>query len=302
MGNPDNKIRETNNEPVLLSPQPIVTIRRDPRCSTGGLNKTHTGEILAKLDIDNVGFDKLAGDYLVGTDHASTHLLYFMIEGSAWAISRSFRQKIRPGDVFVAPAGQAAWIELKKDSAKAVWIHLRDTEQWRFLKHEQPGIHPAEYTKGIGAITELMQREQVLNRPGYETITQHYAEILILYLKQETGDWGTPAERLARQRLTRLRSELSGRVSEEWTVEQMAMACNISAGHLHLLTKQYENKTPMEVLRQIRMEHAIFLLLSTTQTIDAIAAQVGYHTPYSFSDAFQRYTGKRPGTYRRNNA
>ncbi len=56
--------------------------------------------------------------------------------------------------------------------------------------------------------------------------------------------------------------------------------------------KHYENHTPMELLRHLRMEHAATLLMSTTQTIDMIAQQVGYRTPYAFSDAFQRHTGK----------
>jgi len=198
----------------------------------------------------------------------------------------------------LAPAGHGAWIELTEGYAKAVWVHFLDTARWDFLKNQPADVYPAQYVKGLGTVMELLLREQALNRPGCETVIHHYEEILTLYLLQETKDWGSPATRLAHQQLLHLRGQLIERLAEEWTVEKMAAVCHMSAGHLHLLTKRHESITPMELLRHLRMEHASTLLVGTTQTIDMIAQQVGYRTPYAFSDAFQRHTGKRPGAYR----
>ena len=198
----------------------------------------------------------------------------------------------------MAPAGHGAWIELTEGYAKAVWVHFLDTARWDFLKNQPADVYPAQYVKGLGTVMELLLREQALNRPGCETVIHHYEEILTLYLLQETKDRGSPATRLAHQQLLHLRGQLIERLAEEWTVEKMAAVCHMSAGHLHLLTKRHESITPMELLRHLRMEHASTLLVGTTQTIDMIAQQVGYRTPYAFSDAFQRHTGKRPGAYR----
>ena len=302
MGGTNKKIRETHiHLPGEAPPKscPLVYAQVDSRCSARGIHKDQSYVPLSALDIDNAGIDELHGAYLVGTDHASTHLLYFIIEGAAWGISQHFQQRLQPGDLFVAPAGSAAWVQLTEGSAKAVWFHFHDTKRWAFLKKEGTAVHPAHDTQGIGTVMDLLIREQASGRPTREVVARHYGEILAIYIQQAMHDWGSPAERLGRQQLQRLHDQLFERLNEAWNVEQMAKLCHMSTGHLTLLTKRSYQQTPMELLWNIRMEHACTLLLNTPQTIDRIAQQVGYRTAYAFSDAFQRHTGKRPGAYRR---
>ncbi len=296
------KIRHTHlylPEEEPSDPSPVVFSRRDVRCRARTVDLRQTAAPLFACDIDHAGIDELHQDYLAGTDHADDHLLYFIIEGEAWGISHDFQQKLTPGDLFVATAGHAAWIQLTEGYAKAVWFHLNDTDRWAVLKQNPVNVHPALDASGIDTVMGLLLREQASTHPRREFVVRHFSEILAAYLQREVEDLGSPAERLARQHLHRLRELLSERLDEEWTVARMAAARNLSTGHLHLLAKRYDNQTPMEMLRQLRMERAGTLLLNTTQTIDAIAAQVGYHTPYAFSDAFRRHAGKRPGAYRR---
>ena len=302
MGGTNKKIRETLIYlPDGTPPQPctLVYAQADSRCKARGIHKDQAYVPLSALDIDNAGIDELHGAYQVGTDHASTHLLYFIIEGAVWGISQQFQQLLQPGDLFVAPAGSAAWIQLTEGSAKAVWFHFHDTQRWAFLKKEGAAVHSAHNTQGIGTVMDLLIRDQASRRPAREAVARHYGEILAIYIQQALHDWGSPSERLSRQQLQRLHDQLFERLDEAWSVEQMAKLCNMSKGHLTLLTKRTYQQTPMELLCHIRMERACTLLLNTSQTVDRIAQQVGYRTAYAFSDAFQRHTGKRPGVYRR---
>jgi AraC-like DNA-binding protein len=57
--------------------------------------------------------------------------------------------------------------------------------------------------------------------------------------------------------------------------------------------------SPMQMVTQLRMERAKDLLLHSNHTLQAIAEAVGYQTSFAFSDAFLRYTGRRPGRFRR---
>ena len=73
---------------------------------------------------------------------------------------------------------------------------------------------------------------------------------------------------------------------------------NIRPGHFRRVFLAHTGMTPMAMVRKLRMAHAAFLLDTTTASLEAIAARVGYTSPYSFSQAFTRFHGVRPGRYR----
>jgi AraC-like DNA-binding protein len=47
------------------------------------------------------------------------------------------------------------------------------------------------------------------------------------------------------------------------------------------------------------MRRAADLLAATEKTIEAIALEIGYHSPFVFSNAFIKCIGWRPSDYRR---
>ncbi|MBQ8892857.1 MAG: helix-turn-helix transcriptional regulator [Clostridia bacterium] len=57
--------------------------------------------------------------------------------------------------------------------------------------------------------------------------------------------------------------------------------------------------TPSEYLIRIRMQYAKQLLLEGEYRINEIAALCGYSSAYYFSNAFHKYCGISPGTYRK---
>ncbi|MBT3190962.1 MAG: helix-turn-helix transcriptional regulator [Verrucomicrobia bacterium] len=282
-----------------LKPCPVAFRRGDPRCRLSPIDMRQPfARPLALLDVNAAGGDALQGDYLAGTDHADDHLLYMVIEGQCWGISQKFRKRIGAGELFIAAAGHGAWIQLTEGTCKAVWFHLADTPAWQILKSDPVTVHQALDPMCIPAVMELLLREQAATQPDRESVLRHYCAILAAALRRELRDVESPAEREARNRLHRLRALLNERLEEEWTVARMAAVLNVSAGHLHLLTKRHRNQTPLDILRELRMDRARSLLQSTHLTLDNIATQVGYRSAYAFSDAFRRHTGIRPGAYR----
>jgi len=251
------------------------------------------------LDVHCAGIDELHVDYLAGTDHAHDHLLYMVIEGRCWGISQEFQEPVCAGDVFVAAAGHGAWIQVTEGSCKAVWFHLIDSAAWEMLKPDPVTIHQALDPTGLAAVMELLLREQAADQPDRESVLRHYCAILAAGLRREMQDVESPAEREARNRLHRLRALLNEHLEEEWTVARMAALLNVSAGHLHLLTKRYSSQTPIAILRELRMDRARSMLRNTHLTLDNIATQIGYRSAYAFSDAFRRHTGLRPGAFRK---
>lgn len=63
---------------------------------------------------------------------------------------------------------------------------------------------------------------------------------------------------------------------------------------LYRKVKALTGQTPVELLRQMRLQRAYALLTSTTKTVSEIAFEVGFNTPGYFSKCFKEQYGKLP--------
>ena len=63
---------------------------------------------------------------------------------------------------------------------------------------------------------------------------------------------------------------------------------------LYRKVKALTGQTPVELLREMRLQRAYVLLTSTTKTVSEIAFEVGFNTPGYFSKCFKEQYGKLP--------
>ena len=73
------------------------------------------------------------------------------------------------------------------------------------------------------------------------------------------------------------------------------MSRTLFVARFHRLVGQ----TPIRFLTRLRLSQAAGRLITTDETVYAIAHRAGYETEASFSKAFKRDFGVSPGTYRR---
>lgn len=98
-------------------------------------------------------------------------------------------------------------------------------------------------------------------------------------------------------RLTRLWTRIENELSADWTTAQMAQIAHVSEKQLERLCKRHLGRTPRQHLIALRMQRAAELLAKTDDTVEAIAAAVGYHNPFTFSNRFRKYSGWPPSRY-----
>lgn len=84
-----------------------------------------------------------------------------------------------------------------------------------------------------------------------------------------------------------------------WTVDEIAHALGTSRPVLARRFVEALGVPPLRVLRQVRMERARHLLVSTDDGLTAISDAVGYDSEFAFSRVFFRHFGIRPGRFRR---
>jgi len=87
--------------------------------------------------------------------------------------------------------------------------------------------------------------------------------------------------------------------SDPWTVCRLAKTVGMSKSQFTVQFRVVAGTTPMECLRNMRMELARELLKDGRKSIQEVAKQVGYNSSSAFTEVFKRWSGVAPGTFRR---
>ena len=85
--------------------------------------------------------------------------------------------------------------------------------------------------------------------------------------------------------------------NQNFTVETIAEHVCLSRGNLHLKVKALTGKTPVELIKVMRMKKACALMKETTMSVAEIAEQTGFQTPGYFITVFKSTFGETPGKY-----
>lgn len=103
--------------------------------------------------------------------------------------------------------------------------------------------------------------------------------------KQESAQSETPAHTAARF--------IESHLSEPLSLQRLASLVNLSPSHLIRLFQQEFHHSPHEYIILARMNHAKYLLKTTSKPVKAIALEVGYRTESSFTNAFTERSASR---------
>ena len=85
--------------------------------------------------------------------------------------------------------------------------------------------------------------------------------------------------------------------NQDFTVEALASHACMTRGNLHLKLKNLTGKTPVELIKTMRMKRACELMKETDLSIADIAEQTGFQTPGYFITVFKNHFGETPGHY-----
>lgn len=100
-----------------------------------------------------------------------------------------------------------------------------------------------------------------------------------------------PAERLAE-----LPAWMTSRLHRDLTVEVLAERACLSPRHFYRLFKETFKKTPAAFVEQLRVEEAQRRLAGRRETVESVAASVGFKSPTVFRRAFGRQRGITPSS------
>jgi AraC-like DNA-binding protein len=158
--------------------------------------------------------------------------------------------------------------------------------------------------KHIMALLESLHQEIVARLPGVETITGALTlHLLVLlcrwYAEQQALSTATPPVHPLRTAIKAVMELVSTRYGKKITLGDMADAAHMQRNYFCRTFHDATGMTPMEYVRQYRMEIARKLLQETESSITEIAHEVGYYDTAHFCRTFSRYAGLPPSSLRR---
>lgn len=258
-----------------------------------------------------------------------THLVLVTVAGEGVAHLGSEVHSLRAGTIVVAPAGLA-----RRHSVRMRWevvtIRLLDDDRWKGFHESGPIILESQDLRRFvapvdGMLAELPSGNSMVQglaegRSPLETLLDRFDGRVgsPVNLDPQTGVPGDPfslhaaalrlqletllavpsADTAEQQKLASLWEAVRRRPASDWSVRAAARHVGVSPATLHRLVRRHHQMPTAMAIKQIRMDHAARLLIGGGLPVAAVAAQVGYASPFSFSTAFRQHHGRSPTDFR----
>jgi AraC-like DNA-binding protein/quercetin dioxygenase-like cupin family protein len=292
-----------------LSDSPIAIARQ--KYSSYLALPDELGRVLEAVRVRNVTaiYYICAPHYAMPPRRIGDDMFYFVVKGKGEVVVENRKTKVTAGDAVHFARGElhAAYAD-RRDPFDIIALHY-DATVHESLTLPQLLHIPDVVRVGLdGAFYEMAGiacREYALRPPGWERGLEALFLRLLLHYVREHLPQGGVVEHARWSDLRRVLPALEWmrkNLQEAITVPQLAAQCHLSEPHFRRLFVRAMETTPNEYLRRLRLEEAALLLRRGDQTVDAVAAQVGYCDPSFFARAFKARMGASPGKYREQSA
>ena len=212
------------------------------------------------------------------------------------------RAQVRTGDVSLHPAAtRSRWRWRNPIHVLHVYISpaLMRAVAREFYARE-PGVLKLKHSLRVedGALSRLS--EELVSElagepePGAGVAVRALGDQLVVHLlRRHVSNQITDTDRVSS-----LRSFVAAHLGEPLDLDQLAAHIDVGRHHLCRLFRDWYDMSPMEYVREQRLEEARWLLEATDEPIGEIALQVGFSDQSHLTRWFKRHFGQTPGRWR----
>lgn len=162
-----------------------------------------------------------------------------------------------------------------------------------------PGLGAWQVTSAaaIGELMEQLWHEARAAQPHASTVCAGHLQAMVGLLRRTLAAGG--AGSTGRREFERCRAVADREYAHLADATALAAACALSRVHLARLFRRYAGTTPYAYLEARRMDQARALLALGDRSVAAIAEELGYRSPFTFSRAFKRVVGVAPSRWQK---
>ncbi len=264
----------------------------------------HPGHGVSKLSSRGIllsGISHFVPPYVVHRRNPGYHVVMLSLSGSGELEADGRSRMLERGDVLIAPSNATAeYVVRANDDWACVWFHLANDAAWtKGLPTKVTVVH-TRFVELLSTIAEQYLAERASRFPDAQAALEAYANLIVLILDRELRQLRSDRKEMdARSRIDQTWEAVCADLAYPWTTGHLARTAAMSASRFTRVVKQFHKTTPQAVVLNYRMQRARDMLSFTNHTLEAIAANVGYETPFALSRAFKRHTGISPDDFRR---
>lgn len=154
---------------------------------------------------------------------------------------------------------------------------------------------------GVHSLFDALIKEGQKSQRNSAETADAYLRLLLLKIAEAPAQ-NAPSISQAYQTWHRCQTLLDDSSHNIKGLRELSRLARVNPSHLCRLFKRFGNSSPLVAITNRKMNRAASLLLTRSQLIKDIAAQVGYDDPLHFSRAFRRQFGVSPQSFRTKNA
>ena len=137
---------------------------------------------------------------------------------------------------------------------------------------------------GAGAMTASLLRQVIVT--------------LVRRSMKSSQSWTDRFSILADKQITRAFADMAARPGRAHTVDTLAHSAGLSRSAFMARFSEIFGRSPMNVLRDLRMRQAALDLTTTSTPVEIVAHNAGYESRSSFVRAFRKAYDRDPSNYR----
>ncbi len=267
-------------------------VRADDSDQRNWLADTPVCTLLKTHHISHIGRMWASAPFEVVRSESSGTFALVVLEGEGETLIDGEWRTVVENEICLLPAFAPTAIRAKREEVwHFAWVRYEEARETSpILSSNSPVIHKGEVQPlnfSIAGLAAEMKRDD----PEPATL-HHWVELIHGFVaraaKPFQGD----------DRLWRVWNEVERDLAHDWKLKDLEQIAHLSQEHMRRLAQQQLGRSPIQQITHLRMRRAVTLLASTEEKIETIAREVGYENPFTFSNAFKRWTGKRPSDYR----
>ena len=193
-----------------------------------------------------------------------------------------------------APTGDTTFVTATWELASQVTSRILDAMP-------DVAVIPAEAWEG--PLVDLLHAEIARDLPGQDVVLDRLVDLLLVAAVRhwfeaspETAPawWAATADPVVGRVLALVHDD----PGHPWTLDALAAHVAVSRATLARRFRELVGQSPMAYLGEWRLARAADLLHDTSATVEQVAREVGYVSPFAFSTAFKKRYGVAPRGFR----
>lgn len=164
-------------------------------------------------------------------------------------------------------------------------------------------------TQWLDSAIGFIAHEAASDQPGAHAIVDRLSEIILVQVIRATLNAAREQNNtlpflsaFMDKKINKVLSAIHTNPEANWTVKELGELAAMSRSSFANRFGELTNMSPLKYVLFVRLQKASMMLLETNLTLLSIAGLVGYHSEASFSQAFKRQYGIRPGEFRKRHA